>query len=78
VNAVRLVAVEPLRTVLLQRNLPHAVGVDYGIGLRYRPLLIDNVIAVLGVAGFSPLGGFRAIFGDRTLWQAFGSMTFTF
>jgi hypothetical protein len=78
VNAVRFMEVEPLQTVLLQRDVPHATGVDYGIGLKYRPLLIDNVIAVAGVAGFSPLAGFRSIFGDRTLWQAFGSMTFTF
>ena len=48
------------------------------MGLRYRPLLIDNVILIVGVAGFSPLGGFRDIYNGRTLWQAFGAATLTY
>ena len=78
VNYVRFQETAPLKLVLFQRRIGHEVGVDYGVGLRYRPLLIDNIILVAGIAGFSPLGGFQDIYGARTLWQAFGAATFTY
>jgi hypothetical protein len=68
----------PLQLVLLQEDVPHDVGLDYGIGLVYRPLLIDNVIAVLGAAGFTPLAGFREIYPSETLFQAFSTLTLTY
>ena len=68
----------PLRLVLLQRGIPHDVGLDYGVGLTYRPLLIDNVIVVAGAAGFTPLAGFRNIYTSDTLFQAFTTLTLTY
>src|SRR5205085_3775237 len=70
VNYVRFEDTAPLKLVLFQHHIGNEAGVDYGVGLRYRPLLIDNIILVAGVAGFSPLGGFQDIYGARTLWQA--------
>jgi hypothetical protein len=68
----------PLQHVLLQRTLPHDVGLDSGIVFKYRPLLIDNVIVVAGAAAFTPLAGFRAIYTSETLFQAFAALTLTY
>ena len=78
VNYIRFQETGPLQLVLLQRRIGHEAGVDYSLGLRYRPLLIDNIILVAGLAGFTPLGGFQDIYGARTLWQAFTAATLTF
>jgi hypothetical protein len=67
-----------LQLVLLQRQIAHDVGVDYGVVFKYRPLLIDNVIVVAGAAGFTPLGGFRDIYSSDTLFQAFAALTLTY
>ncbi len=77
-NWIRFHHTEPLQAVLQQRDLPHDVGLDYGVGFRYRPLLINNVAAVLGVGALTPLDGFRDVFTARTLWQAFGALTVTY
>jgi len=78
VNYVRFVETAPLELLLLQRRVRHDVGLDYGVGVRWRPLLIDNVIAVFGVAGFTPFGGFQDVYTARTLWQVFGALTLTY
>jgi hypothetical protein len=78
VNYLRFQEPAPLRLVLLQRAIPHDVGLDYGVGLTYRPLLIDNVIVVAGAAGFTPLAGFRKIYTSDTLFQAFTTLTLTY
>jgi hypothetical protein len=64
--------------VLLQRGIGNDLGVDVSLGLKYRPLLIDNIILVVGAAGFTPLGGFREIYGSQTLFSAFTALTLTF
>ncbi|HLY37875.1 MAG TPA: hypothetical protein VKU61_07555 [Candidatus Binatia bacterium] len=78
VNYLRFQSTNVLRLTLLQNDIGNDIGVDYSIGFRYRPLLIDNIVLVLGLGGFSPLDGFHDIFGSRTLFQAFGSATFTY
>jgi len=42
-----------------------------------RPLLIDNIILVAGLAA-SRRSGLPDIYGARTLWQAFAAATLTF
>ena len=78
VNCIRFQETNPVKLVLFQHGIGDEVGVDYSLGLRYRPLLIDNIILVAAVAGFSPLGGFQDIYGARTLWQVFTAATFTY
>ncbi len=68
----------PLQLLLMQRQIRHDVGVDYGLGLRWRPLLIDNVVLTGGVGGFTPLDGFRDVYGPMTLWQAFAAATVSY
>jgi hypothetical protein len=78
INYLRFQEPGPIQHVLLQRKLPHDVGLDYGIVFKYRPLLIDNVIIVAGAAAFTPLAGFRAIYTSDTLFQAFAALTLTY
>jgi hypothetical protein len=78
VNYLRFDQVAPLQTVLLQRHIPHDIGIDYGFVVRYRPLLIDNVVVVAGAAALTPLAGFRVIYTSDTLFQAFAALTLTY
>ena len=78
VNYLRFQDPAVVRLVLLQRDVGSDIGVDYSIGFRYRPLLIDNIIAVLGIGALTPLDGFHDIYGGRTLFQAFGALTLTY
>jgi hypothetical protein len=78
VNYLRFAETAPLKLVLLQRDIPHDIGVDYSLAFRYRPLLLDNIIVTAGAAGLTPLAGFRKIYTSDTLFQGFGSLTLTF
>lgn len=78
VNYLRFDHTEPLNLVLQQRQLPHDVGLDYGVVLTYRPLLLDNIILSTGAAGFTPFDGFRKIYSAATLFQGFASATLTY
>jgi hypothetical protein len=78
VNYIRFQEVAPLQLVELQHDIGHNVGFDVSLGLVYRPLLIDNVRLIGGVATLVPMGGFRDIYGQRALWQLFSSATLMF
>jgi hypothetical protein len=67
-----------LEQLLHQNALGHDLGLDTSVGLRYRPLLIDNIILNSGVAFFTPMSGFRDIYSSQELYSFFTSMTFTY
>ena len=67
-----------LEQLLHQNALGHNLGLDTSIGVRYRPLLIDNIILNSGVALFTPASGFRDIYNGQELYSFFTSMTFTY
>jgi len=67
-----------LEDLLHQNALGHDLGLDTSIGLRYRPLLIENIILNSGVAFFTPFSGFRDIYEGQELYSFFTSMTFTY
>lgn len=67
-----------LEQLLHQNALGHDLGLDSSIGLRYRPLLIENIILNTGVAFFTPFSGFRDIYNGQELYSFFTSMTFTY
>ncbi len=67
-----------LEQLLHQNALGHDLGLDSSIGLRYRPLLIDNIILSGGIAFFTPFAGFRDIYSSQELYSFFTSMTFTY
>jgi hypothetical protein len=67
-----------LEQLLHQNALGHNLGLDTSVGLKYRPLLIDNIILIGGVALFTPSSGFRDIYSGQELYSFFTSMTFTY
>ncbi len=61
-NHVRFDKTESLEVVLFQDRVRHDVGWDLSLGLRWRPLLTDNVIVSVGGATFIGGPGFRDIY----------------
>jgi hypothetical protein len=77
-NYLRFQDTAPLKLLLLQRQVAQPIGLDYSVAFTYRPLLIDNIIVVLGAAGLTPLSGFRDIYTAQTLFQFFVDLVLTY
>jgi len=78
VNFLRFERTEPLEFVLFQAPIRHAIGVDYGAGVTYRPPLSENIVFTGGTAMLTPGDGFRDIYGGKTLFSLFGSVKLVF
>ncbi|MGH7803754.1 MAG: hypothetical protein ACREQJ_05355 [Candidatus Binatia bacterium] len=78
VNYLRFAETDTLELVLEQADIDPNVGIDYSIGIQYRPLLIDNVILVASAAALTPFEGLREILRDQTLFSTFVAVTLTF
>src|SRR5262249_40742800 len=77
-NYLRFQETAPLQLVLLQHQIGHSIGLDYSIAFTYRPLLIDNIILVAGVAGLTPFHRFPGIYTSQTLFQGFLNVFLTY
>ena len=55
---------EPLKTLLFQSVLERSIGVDWGAGVIYRPLLNENIVITTGITGLLPARGFNLIYGS--------------
>jgi len=77
-NYLRFDRTEPLELILFEHNIRHDIGLDYGVGFRYRPPLSDNIVLTFGAAGLSPGAGFRDIYQARQLWSVFTKINFVF
>ena len=78
VNFLRFERTEPLEDILFQASIRHNIGVDYGVGVTYRPPLSENIVLTGGAAMLTPGAGFRDIYGGKTLFSLFGSVKLTF
>jgi hypothetical protein len=56
---------EPLSELLFQPNIRKPVGVDYGVGVLYRPFLSENWIVSAGFSSLIPGTGFRDIYSSN-------------
>jgi len=77
-NYLRFDRTEPLQEILFQRNIRHDIGMDYSVGVRYRPPLSENIVLTFGASGLSPMDGFRDIYTGRQLWSVFTKLDFVF
>ena len=78
-NAIALDATQTLEALLFQSKIHRQLGDDFSVGLRYRPLLTNNVIIAGGLAAFLPGRGFRDIYESRnTLYHIFTNLILTF
>jgi hypothetical protein len=63
---------EPLSELLFQPGIRHPIGVDYGFGVLYRPLLNENIIVMSGFTSLVPGTGFKDIFSSNCAGQGCG------
>jgi hypothetical protein len=70
---------EALELLLFQNKVSRSLGIDYSLGVQYRPLLTDNIIVNLGFAVFQPLDGFADIYEKKhSLYSAFVGPTLVY
>jgi len=70
-NLLSFAHTQVLETLLFQSHISRNIGVDAGMGFRWRPLLNDNVIIKFGGAALIPAIGFRQIYTSKTLFSTF-------
>ncbi|MGH7860329.1 MAG: hypothetical protein ACREQY_23615, partial [Candidatus Binatia bacterium] len=78
VSYLQFAKTDSLELILEQAKINKAIGIDYSLGVQYRPLLIDNVIVAAGAAALSPLEGFREILISETQYSTFVALTLTY
>jgi hypothetical protein len=66
VNLLRFHRTEILERVLFQPRIRHDVGIDYSLGVRWRPFLNDNVIVTGGIAALQAGAGLRDVYTETT------------
>jgi hypothetical protein len=78
-NYLRFVNTMTLQQILNQPAISNHIGIDYGLGLIYRPFLNNNAIFTLSATALSPLAGFTGIYQSKqTLFSVFTSLVFTY
>ncbi len=78
-NYLRFVNTTSLQQFLNQPAISNHIGIDYGLGLIYRPFLNNNAIFTLAATGLSPLAGFTSIYQSKqTLFSVFTLLSFTY
>jgi len=78
VSFLRFATTAPLELILQDHRFRPDIGLDCNIGIRYRPLLNNNVIVTGGIAALFPGTGFRDIYTSSTLYSAFVGVTLTY
>lgn len=80
---------ETLSELLFQPDVRRQIGLDYGLGFLFRPVLNENIIIAGGFTSLVPGTGFRDIFSSncagqgcganaKTLYSAFVKFKFTY
>jgi hypothetical protein len=73
VNYIWLAETEPIQVALQTNKASNDLGLDCSLGVKYRPLLTDNVIFSLGLGLFFPGQGYKDIYRRATdLIEGFG------
>ena len=78
VNYLRFERTETLEQILFQSPIHHSIGVDSGIGVRYRPPLTENFSIAAGAATLIPGQGLKDIYTGRVLFSIFNNLRFQF
>jgi hypothetical protein len=67
VNFLRFDRTAILERFLFQPKIRHDIGIDYSLGVRWRPFLNDNVIVTAGIAALQAGDGLRDVYTETTL-----------
>ena len=71
VSYLRFATTESLRALLFQDPIRPGIGIDYGVGMQYRPPLSDNIVLVAGIAAMKLGQGLRDIYTRGHLFSSF-------
>jgi hypothetical protein len=80
-NANYLRFVDPTSVAIFvnQGAIGRDIGIDYGVGLLYRPYLNNNAQFTLSLNALTPLSAFRNLYeSSRTQFAVFSTVTFTY
>ncbi len=89
-NYLRFDKTETLKALLFQSVIEKPIGIDWGAGVLYRPLLNENVVITAGITGLLPGKGFDEIYtssicgvagcgaGSRKLFSGFVQVKLTY
>jgi hypothetical protein len=78
-NYLRFANTAPLQQFLNQNAIRNDIGIDYGLGIIYRPFLNNNAIFTFSATALTPLAGFQDIYeSPQTLFSFFSSLVFTY
>ncbi|HKF56714.1 MAG TPA: cytochrome c3 family protein [Blastocatellia bacterium] len=89
VNYLRFQYTEPLEVLLFQPGIRSSIGLDYGAGIIWRPLLNENIVVLAGVSSLIPGSGFKDIYSSicsgegcgakpKNLYAGFVKLKFTY
>lgn len=68
-----------LQQFLNQPAIRNDIGIDYGLGIIYRPFLNNNAIITFSATGLTPLGGFQDIYDTKqTQYTFFSTLVLTY
>jgi hypothetical protein len=78
-NYLHFVNTTSVQQFINQANISNNLGIDYGLGLIYRPFLNNNAIFTLSATALTPLSGYRNIYqSSQTQFSVFTSLVFTY
>lgn len=79
INYLRFVNTAVLVDFTNQNSIHKQIGLDYSLGIIYRPFLNNNAILTVGFSALSPMAGFRDLYeSDQILYAGMMSLTFTY
>jgi hypothetical protein len=67
-----------IKEVLHDDKIGHDIGLDYSVGIQYRPFLNNNAIINFGAAALTPGQGFKDIYTSQTLYSIFLGVTLSY
>ncbi|MGH7392141.1 MAG: hypothetical protein ACREM3_22180 [Candidatus Rokuibacteriota bacterium] len=66
VNFLRFHHTEVIERLLFQPDISHDIGIDYSLGVRWRPFLIENVVVTAGVGVLQAGQGLKDLYTEDT------------
>ncbi len=79
VNYLRFVNTAVLQNFTNQNSIHKQIGIDFSLGVMYRPFLNNNAVFTFSFAGLSPLDGFKDIYEKSDmLYAGTVSLAFTY
>jgi hypothetical protein len=73
VNYLRFQYTAPLEALLFQPGIRNSIGVDYGAGIIWRPLLNENIELSAGISSLVPGPGFKDIYSSICTGEGCGA-----